>query len=78
MKEFNHLKNLCEFLYAGSEQINSIFDDEFPFDENEARRLFSEHAFNLMVEDGAGVDEEMARRLAYIFESAFYRTPQQH
>lgn len=75
MNEFNHLKNFCMFLCTGSDQVNSVFDDELPFDESEARRLFGEHVFNLMVEPGVDVDEDIANMLADAFEKAFYHAP---
>lgn len=52
----NNLKNFCQFLDTGA--IDLI--DEFG--STEARRLFNEHLFNLMVE--ADVDEQVAIRLS--------------
>ena len=68
--EFNHLKNLCEFL-TNVDGFNKCFcDDDTPYDRDEATRLFSEHIFNLLTE--VGIDTELADTISDKLTKAFY------
>lgn len=73
MKDFNHLKNLCEFL-CDVDNFNKCFvDDDAQYDEDAARDLFSEHVYNLLLQ--SDVDDQMANRVSDVLTNAFYRTP---
>lgn len=56
MSEFNNLKNFCQFISTGANQLIEEYGNA------EACRLFEEHLFNLMIE--ADVDEAAAARLS--------------
>ena len=64
--EFEHLKNFCDFI-AIREQL-ADFDTEFG--PGEAKRLFGEHLYNLMLD--AGVAEPLANDISDKLEAAYY------
>lgn len=76
MNEFNHLKNLCEFLNSVDNFNECFVDDNCPYDEAEARALFSEHVFNLLL--AADVEEQMANSMSDALTNTFYYVPHEH
>lgn len=76
MNEFNHLKNLCEFL-DDIDNFNACFvDDGAQYDEAAARELFSEHIYNLLLQ--ADVEEQMASSMSDALTATFYRVPHEY
>lgn len=78
MYDFNHLENLCGFLDNVGKFNDVLFDETFPYDEDTGRQVFGEHIYNLLVERGADVDEDVAARITDALVGAFYRVPAEY
>lgn len=64
MIDFNHLKNFCDFLATGCDNLLAEYEP------SEARRLFCEHLYNLMYE--ADVDGLRADLLSEILTKMMF------
>lgn len=83
MNEFNHLKNVCEFLdnassfehtmYEANHELDERLRDDtmFQYNEAESREMFADHLYDIMT-SMTGVDDELANRIVDVIAPAFY------
>jgi len=89
MKEFNHLKNLCEFLdnagnfehtmYEANHELDerNRTDPMFQYNEADSREMFADHIFDLLTSQ-TDINNELAERITDVLAPAFYRVNDDH